>query len=200
MERQAVREPVVERHLERVVGRVSDIQPGIGDAVILRERLQRLADGSREVRKRNGDIGKHSLSLCQRGRGSGLVVSRDPSGRYCTGIWLVKGPGDARAGQPVAGAGAVGDAQHQVWRKRMLDVEAPVFVIGRFSAKVGIAVGHRLGGGRARTDRRPGRGGDKADAIAGIEERRVQRVARVAVIPDIGRLAGDGATRGCRCC
>ena len=90
-ERQAVREPVGERDLQRVVSRIPDIQPGIGDAAVLRERLQRLADGSGEVGERNGDIGEQSLSLRQRGR-TQVVVSSDPSGRYCTGIWLVKGP------------------------------------------------------------------------------------------------------------
>ena len=91
-EREAMRESVGKRYLERVVSRIADVQPGIGDAAVLREGLQRLGDRSRKVRERDGDIGEQGLSLRQGSGRTASALSRDPSGRYRAGIWFVKGP------------------------------------------------------------------------------------------------------------
>src|ERR1035437_8836874 len=65
---EARRKTMVERNLKRVVGGISDIQPGVGNAVILRKRLQSLCDGSGEVREGNVDVREKRLGLRERGR------------------------------------------------------------------------------------------------------------------------------------
>ena len=135
-------------------------------------------------------FGNRRLRLCERGRGQGLRQKR--SQRKVLGRDLIgERTGDAGARQPVAGARAVGHAEHQVRGKRMLDIEAPVLVVRSFAAEVGVAVGHGLSGVGPGADGRSGRGGDEANAVAGVEERRRQRIARIAAIPVVRGLAGD---------
>src|SRR5436305_12055925 len=84
----------------------------------------------------------------------------------------------------MAGAGSVGHTQCHVWRKGMLEAQAPVFVIRRFRAQVGIAVGYGLRAGGIR--------GDEACAVARVDEWR-RLVGGIPVVPIEGRLARDRA-------
>ena len=119
--------------------------------------------------------------------GVSVWPSSGPSVRYCSGIWLVIGPGISRARKEVSGAAAIGHAQHQTRSERVLNVEVPVLVIGGFAADVRIAERDGLRCTRAR-DRSARRGRDEADSVTRIEERR-RLVGRITGGPIESRLA-----------
>ena len=183
----------IERRLQRVVGGDSEVRPRIGNAAVLRKRLQRLGDGPREIRKWNTDVGENGLGLGQRGGTQGLPqqrAQRDVLQRNLIGHRTQI----AGARQEVAGTAAIGDAERQAGRDGVLDVEIPVLVIGRLAAEIGISESDSLR--RARTgDGSPGSRRDKADAIARIDEgRRLE--SRIAAGPIERRLAGGDAAEG----
>ena len=111
------------------------------------------------------------LSVCVRSATERKIPGRD---------LVCEGSGDACAGQVAADAAAVRDAQGHVRAEGVLDVEEEVLILGSLTTFVGIAVDQGLRGAGAGADGGSAgrRSEDEADAVAGVEEGRIDGIAR----------------------